>query len=117
MQVRVLPIAQQRRESRVEKCESHSIVKGDVERSTKEDGTVIRKRRCDVCGDLIRTIEMTEDQLAHIRVKFENQNRALRAEMAHYRAVAEGVKRLFAAEERVRKEMMVEHEITEEDQL
>ncbi len=117
MQVRVLPIAQQIKESRVEICGSHSIVKGDVERSTKEDGTVIRKRRCDVCGDLIRTIEMTEDQLAHIRVKLENRNRELRVEMAHYKAVAAAVKGLFAAEERVRKELMVEHKIPEEDQL
>ncbi len=117
MQVRVLPIAQQRRECRVERCESHKVVKGQVERSMKEDGKVIRKRRCDVCGDLMRTIEMTEDQLAYMRVKFEDQNRALRAEMVHYKAVAAAVKGLFAAEERVRKEITVVHEIPEEDQL
>jgi transcriptional regulator NrdR family protein len=101
----------------VEKCESHSIVKGGVERSTKEDGTVMRKRRCDVCGDLISTIEMTEDQLDHIRVKLENRNRELRVEMANYRAIAAALKGMFAAEERARKVLEVEHETTEEDQF
>ena len=117
MQVRVLPIAQQRRESRVERCESHKVVKGQVERSTKENGTVVRKRRCDVCGDLIKTIEMTEDQLDHLRVKFENQNRVLRAEMAHYRTVVDGMKRMFEAENRVKDELRVNYIILEEDQL
>ena len=117
MRVRVLPIAQQRRESRVEKCESHSIVKGDVERSTKEDGTVIRKRRCDVCGDLIKTIEMTEDQQAHIRVEFENQNRVLRTEIVHYKAVESAMKGMFQSIERLGMEMMVAHEIPGEDKF
>ena len=117
MQVRILPIAQQRKGVWVEKCESHKVVKGQVERSAKEEGTVIRKRRCDVCGALVRTIEMTDDQLAYMRVKFENQNRELRAEMVHYKAVAAAVKGLFKAEERVRKEMLVEHEISEEDEF
>lgn len=117
MQVRVLPIAQPRRESRVEVCQSHKVVKGQVERSMKEGGTVIRKRRCDVCGDLIKTIEMTEDQLAYERLKFEDQNRELRAETVQYRTVADAVRAMFDAVERVRREMRVRDEIKEEDQL
>ncbi|MBA7714199.1 hypothetical protein ES703_123216 [subsurface metagenome] len=117
MQVRVLPIAQQRRESWVEKCGSHKIVKGQVERSKPENGTVVRKRRCDVCGDLIKTIEMTEDQLAHIRVKFENKIRELRAEMVHYRTVVDAVKNMFDWERRVQHELRMNYEIPEEDQL
>jgi hypothetical protein len=117
MQVRILPIAQQRRESRVAMCGSHKVVKGQVERSMKDNGTVVRKRRCDVCGDLIKTIEMTEDQLAHIRVKFENENRELRAEMVQCRTVVETVERMFGAMERVRKELRIRHEVMEEKEL
>ncbi len=117
MQVRILPIAQQRRESRVEKCESHKVVKGQVERSMKENGAVIRKRRCDVCGELMKTIEMTEDQLAHMRVKFESENRQMRAEMVRYRTVVDAVDSMFSQVERLRKELRIRHEMLEEDHL
>ncbi|MBA7556296.1 hypothetical protein ES705_48996 [subsurface metagenome] len=117
MQVRVLPIAQQKKGTWVEKCESHKVVKGLVERSAKEDGMVVRKRRCDVCGDLIKTIEMTEDQQAHIRVEFENQNRVLRTEIVHYKAVESAMKGMFQSIERLGMEMMVAHEIAGEDKF
>ena len=117
MWVRVLPIAQLRKGAWVEKCEKHMVVKGEVDRSAKENGMAIRKRRCDVCGDLIRTIEMTEDQLAHIKAKFEDQNRALRAEMVNYRRVKDMIGRLFEMEISLRREMKMEHEVSEEDQL
>lgn len=100
----------------MEKCKSHDVVKGQVERSTKEDGTVIRKRRCDVCGELIKTIEMTEDKLAHIRVKFEDQNRVLRSEMVYYRTVIDHVERMFAMVSRIKGELRMKHEILEEDE-
>ena len=101
----------------MERCESHKVVKGQVDRSMKDNGTVVRKRRCDVCGELIKTREMTEDQLAHIRVKFENKNRELRAEMVQCRTVMETVSRMFDAIERVRKELRNRHEIMEEKEL
>jgi len=83
----------------------------------KADGTVIRKRRCDVCGDLINTIEMTVDQLAYNRVKFENENRVLRTEIVHYKAVESAMKGMFQSIERLGMEMMVAHEIAGEDKF
>ncbi len=101
----------------MERCESHKVVKGQVDRSMKDNGTVVRKRRCDVCGELIRTIEMTADQLAHERVKLENQNRELRAEMVQCRTVVETVSRMFNEMERVRKELRNMNEIMVEKGL
>ncbi|MBA7572104.1 hypothetical protein ES708_13879 [subsurface metagenome] len=100
----------------MEKCGSHKVVNGQVERSMKEEGKVIRKRRCDVCGELIKTIEMTEDQLVDMRVKFEIENRDIRAEMVHYRNVMDSVNNVFVALDRVKREMRIDHEIVEENQ-
>ncbi len=117
MQVRVLPIAQQRKGTWVEKCESHKVVKGLVERSMKEDGTVIRKRRCDVCGTLMKTIEMTADQLEFRKERFEKELRVIRSELVQYKNWVDWVKKMYEAEERLRKEMKVEHEMSEEDKF
>lgn len=117
MWVRVLPIAQNRKEDRVEKCEKHMIVKGEVERSTKENGMAIRKRRCDVCGDLIRTVEMTEDQLDFKMSKFEDKNRELRSKLVYYKTVVEHVQRMFDMVSRIKDELEMQSEISEQDQL
>ncbi len=115
MQVRILSIAQKKKGDRVEKCESHKVVKGQVDRSMKDNGTVVRKRRCDVCGDLIKTIEMTADQLEFRQERFEREVRVIRAELVQYKNLVDGIKRMYDAEKRVRSELKKEQELRERD--
>lgn len=115
MWVRVLPIAQQRKGTWMVKCDSHKIVKGLVERSMKEEETVIRKRRCGMCGELVKTIEMTEEKLEFRQERFEKELRVIRAELIQYKNLVDGVKRMYDAEKRVRSELKIEQELREMD--
>ncbi|MBA7546940.1 hypothetical protein ES705_39341 [subsurface metagenome] len=89
MQVRILPIAQQRKESWVGKCEEHLVADGEIIRSKKTDGVVERKRKCDKCGALFKTYEYTGDQCKKQGEEFDNKVRELKEELVFYSRIHE----------------------------
>ncbi|MBA7570691.1 hypothetical protein ES708_12444 [subsurface metagenome] len=115
MQVRILPGAQTGKELKMERCQEHLVADGQIDRSTKKDGEVVRKRTCSKCHFFIMTIEKTEDKIAHERAVVQNSDRELRSELAFYKRAFENVRKAFQALESIKEDINEEWEIGSEN--
>ena len=98
----------------VKQCQEHMVANGQIDRSVKEAGDVMRKRRCSKCHFLIITTEKTEDKIAHERAEVQNRDRELRVELSLYKRAYENTRRVFNALEMVKEDIEEDWEMGNE---
>ncbi len=91
-------------------CQEHVVADGQVERSKKMDGVVERTRRCDLCGSLFKTFEMTEDQVGRQNGEHDLEIRDLRKELNYFKEIFGNVKAIVEAMETLKNDVLMEYE-------
>lgn len=86
----------------MERCQEHMVADGEIERSKKLDGKVIRGRVCSKCGEKFGTMEMTDDWMAYRLAEVENQIRLLHHELAYAKGIMDLVAERYRIEEKIK---------------
>ena len=99
----------------MERCPEHMVADGGVERSVKEVGNVVRTRRCDKCGSLFKTFEMTEDNVGFQLAGQEERVMKLKRELEFYGRVFTDTKAIFEAVKTLNDDLRGDYEFGNED--
>ena len=88
-------------------CNIHLIADGPVLRTIKEDGTVKRVRRCHECGELVKTIEFTEDRQVKEAKRMAEIMEGWHKQAQEAESIIDCVKMVFEAVERLQEQVRV----------
>ena len=100
----------------LERCQEHMVADGEIDRSVKEAGNVIRKRRCKRCGRLFVTHEMTVDAIAFKQAGVDNKEREFRVELAFYKRVVGEMGTVLMIGERIKNDIELGFDFKREDE-
>lgn len=93
----------------MERCPEHLIVDGEVDRSRKMNGVVERTRRCEKCGSLFKTFELTQDQIDRQNRDHDIEIKDLKRELDFYREGIDLVKRVWEGEDYLKEYLRYEY--------